>query len=121
MKDNFLEKAKKELEKKKESVEKELKNFAEKDQKLKGDWDTKYPRFESSASDSLEEAADEVEEYSNLLPIEHSLELKLVEVKKALDRIKKKKYGKCEICGKDISLERLKVFPEAKNCIKCKK
>jgi hypothetical protein len=60
MKKEFLEKIKKELELKKEELEGGLKRFAKKDEKLKGDWDTSYPKFEVSASDSTEESADEV-------------------------------------------------------------
>lgn len=121
MKKEFLDKVKKELEEKKERLESGLKGFAKKDEKTKGDWDTNYPKFERSSADSLEESADEVEEYGNLLPVEHSLELKLVDVNSALDKIKKNKYGICEVCKKEISIDRLKASPEAKTCIKCNK
>ena len=121
MENNFLEEIKKELKRKKNLLEQELKNFAKKDEKLEGDWDTKYPKFESSASNNLEEAADEVEEYSNLLPVEYSLETKLVDINKALDKVEKGNYGICEKCGKKIAVERLKVSPEAKNCLNCEK
>jgi len=113
---------KEKLEEQKASIEAELKKFATKDEKLEGDWDTKYPRFNegSAGGQALEEAADEVERYSTLLPIEHSLELRLQRVNEALDRIKKGTYGTCEKCGKAISKERLGVSPEAADCGKCK-
>ncbi len=119
MNNNFLEKIKEKLEKEKQAIEKQLKGFAGKNKKIKGDWNTDYPRFENSASDSLEEAADEVEEYSNLLPVEHNLELKLVEINKALERVKKGEYGVCEKCGKEIDPKRLEVSPEVKICTNC--
>jgi len=43
----------------------------------------------------------------------------LIEIEEALARIESGKYGKCDGCSKDISLERLKAIPFAKLCIKC--
>jgi len=112
---------KEKLEKERKIIEQELSRFAERDKKLKGDWDTKYPEFQSGASGSQleEEAADEVEEYITLLPIEHSLELRLLEINKAIEKMKKGTYGKCEKCKKEIESDRLKFFPEASLCSKC--
>ena len=112
-----LEELKQKLEKEKTILEEELKKFAEKDEKLPGDWDTRYPNFNGG---HIEEAADEVEAYGNLLPVEHSLELKLKNIGEALEKIKKGKYGKCEKCEKEIDEERLKISPESKFCQKCK-
>ena len=44
-----------------------------------------------------------------------------LQVRKALAAIKIGTYGKCEDCGKDISKERLKAYPEATKCIECSK
>ena len=118
MKNDLLEKLKKKLEKNKEKLERELKGFAEKDKKLKGDWDTKYPKFDGG---KMEEEADEVEEYSNLLPIENTLELELGKVNRALRKIEKGTYGICEKCKNPISEDRLKVYPRAVYCKKCRK
>ena len=117
----IVQELKQKLEKEKTDIEKELKTFAKKDKKLKGDWDTRFPRWngDSSSSSSMETAADEVEEYSTLLPIEHSLELKLKDINAALEKLKNKKYGICEKCKKPISIKRLKIYPEAKTCKKC--
>ena len=115
-----LKKIKKELEVKKNLIEQELQRFTKKDEKLKGDWDTKFPKFNgNSRGHTLEEAADEVEEYITNLPIEHSLETRLKDIDSALERIEKGKYGKCEKCLKSIPKERLKVYPEARFCLKC--
>jgi len=121
MNKKILQKLKEGLEKERENLEKELQSFAKKDPKLKGDWNTKYPKFNGGVGGQrLEEAADEVEAYVTLLPIEARLELKLQAVNLALEKIKKGKYGKCEKCKKPISIERLKIFPEAQTCQKCK-
>lgn len=110
------------LKKEKTEIEERLKSFAKKSEKLKDDWDTRFPHFDGETGGAiLEKAADEVEEYSTLLPIEYSLELKLREVNFALERIKKGKYGICEKCKKPIEIERLKACPEAKICSKCLK
>lgn len=99
-------------------LEKILSSFAEKDKKLPADWDTRFPQF----NDNLEESTDEVEEYTNLLPIEEKLELQLLDVKRALEKIEKgKNYGICEKCGKKIEEKRIKTIPETKFCSKCTK
>ena len=121
MEKKLVAKLKEKLEKEKSLIETELKKFAKKDGKIKGDWDTRYPDFNGSAAGSqrLEDEADEVEEYVTLLPIEHSLEIRLKDIDSALEKIKKGAYGKCGKCGKKISQQRLKVYPSAKFCKKC--
>lgn len=112
----LIEQLKSKLEEQKSSIEKELETFAKKDDVPKGDWETKYPNRENG---NMEEEADEVQEYGNMLPVEHSLELKLRDVNSALEKIKNDTYGVCENCGKKISEERLMAIPEAKTCLKC--
>ncbi len=113
-----LKKIKLKLEEDKALLEEQLQSFAQKDPNLKDDWDSRFPKTQGG---KLEEAADEVEEYSTRLPIEFSLELKLKNVNSALEKLKKDAYGLCEECGKPISEERLTISPEAKNCMKCQK
>ena len=67
----------------------------------------------------MEKAADEVEEYVTLLPIEYNLESRLKNINLALEKIEKGKYGICEKCGKEIPIDRLEIFPEARFCLKC--
>jgi len=118
----LVQKLKAKLEREKAKVEEQLKSFAKEDKKLKGDWDTIFPRWDGEAGGAgLEKAADEVEEYSTLLPIEYNLELKLKNIDLALEKIKKGRYGKCEKCGQEIDEKRLKIYPEARFCLKCKK
>jgi len=123
MNEKLLQQLKQKLEKEKTAIEKELRRFAKKDRKLEGDWDTLFPKRdgEEAGSAALEKAAGEVEEYSTLLPIEYSLELRLKNIDLALGKIEKGEYGICEKCGKKISEERLKVSPESRFCLRCKK
>ena len=116
-----IEKIKERLEKEKELVEKELNSFATKDKKVEGDWDTRFPQWDKGGDGAdMEIAADEVEEYSRLLPLEHILEIRLKNINLALEKIKKGKYEICEKCGKKIPSNRLDVYPEARYCLKCK-
>lgn len=122
MNKKLLSELKGKLEEQKVSIEAELGKFAKKDENLKGDWDTKFPKADGGiGSQILEDAADQVEEYVNLLPVEHNMELRLQSINSALEKVKKGIYGKCEKCGKKIAEERLKIYPEARECGKCEK
>ena len=103
-------------------LEEELFKLTKKDKKHDGNWDTKFPEKDSyTGSQALEDAADQVEEYVNLLPVEYSMELRLKDIDLALQNIKKGTYGKCEKCDKDSREERLEIYPEARYCSECKK
>ena len=48
-------------------------------------------------------------------------EAKLIKkIRAALERIEGDRYGICESCGEDISIERLKARPVTTQCIDCK-
>lgn len=111
---DFINQRKEDLLNKKQELEKELGEFAVKTSK--DNWETKYPQMDNDEEDKT----DEVEEYENLLPVERSLEEKLKDINTALESIEKGEYGKCGVCGKLISEERLKIIPEAKTCDICK-
>ncbi len=49
---------------------------------------------------------------------EHKL---IKKIKKALERIDKGTFGRCEACEEEISIERLKARPVTTQCIECKK
>jgi len=116
---DFIKKQQKKLKKRKKELEKELKSFAKKDFKLKGNWITKYPDYHQGAD--MSEEADEVEQYAESLPVEHILELELKKVNQALENIEKGKYGICNNCKKKIKKQRLEVYPEADSCLECEK
>jgi len=115
MEKDFLVKLKDKLKEEEEELEQVLSSFAQRDRKLPGDWDTKFPQFNGK----LEESADEVEEFTNLLPIEAKLELLLLDIERALKKMETGAYGICEKCGRKINKKRLRVLPEAKFCSKC--
>ncbi len=49
------------------------------------------------------------------------LSKRIIQLRKALTRIKLGKYGVCEKCGKMIDTKRLMVNPESTTCVKCEK
>ena len=110
----------KKLMEEKEELEKILSSFATKDKNFSENWKTKFPNFDKGSLQQ-EENSDEVEEYTNLLPIEHKFELKLLDVKRALEKIEGENYGICENCGKKIENGRLEIIPETKVCLICAK
>lgn len=118
MDQKLIDELKEKLEAEKKNIQKELESFASEDPNLKHNWDARYPNREDGDKD---DEADEVQEYDNMLALEHSLELKLKDVKNALEKIENGTYGICEKCGKKINEERLLACPEAKTCLKCGK
>ena len=110
----FIQQRKEDLLAKKKDLEEQLKSFTEKN--ANGGQDTKFPQM----VDELEESADEVEEYENLLGVEYALEEDLKALNAALEKIENGEYGKCEHCKQEIKEERLIVLPEARTCEHCK-
>jgi len=53
--------------------------------------------------------------------IEQAMRRKLIQIRKALARIKIGKYGVCERCGRMIDTERLMIYPETTLCIHCER
>jgi len=114
-----LEQFKKLLEEEKDKLIKDLSSFAKKDPKKKGNWLTNLPFLNNDSSDE-DENAERIETYETLLPIEHTLEIRLKKIEEALKKMNHGKYGICEVCGLEIEPKRLEIVPEAKLCIKCK-
>jgi len=110
---------KKQLEQDRDSRTEELKSFAKKDPRVAGDWDTIFPHYGSSTIE-YDENASETEAYQNLLPVEHTLEMRLKDIEEALHKIETDSYGICEQCSNQISLSRLQAKPEARLCIPCR-
>lgn len=103
------------LTKEKTVLEENLTRIARPIDKEKGDYETVFENIGTDREDNTTE----VDQYTENLPIELTLEAKLQAVISALDKIKKGTYGFCENCQKEIDIERLRVNPSAKTCIKC--
>ena len=81
-----------------------------------GDYETTFDEVGNDREDNTTE----VEEYTDNLPVEMTLEKKLQDVLLALAKMDGGTYGICENCNQEIDIERLKVNPSAKTCIVCK-
>lgn len=57
--------------------------------------------------------------HATVVAIKRRIDIKIVQTRRALARIKIGKYGMCEKCGNMIDTDRLMVFPEATLCISC--
>lgn len=62
--------------------------------------------------------ADTVREYTLRVSNRESILIK--KIKQTLVDIENGEYGICEMCGRNIALERLKARPVARHCIRCK-
>lgn len=113
---NVLEELKNTLLKEKESLEKSLEKIATPVDKQVGDYETSF----TDVGTNWEDNTTEVEQYTDDLPVEISLEKKLQTVLAALEEIEKGTYGICDNCQQEIDLERLKINPSARTCTKCK-
>ncbi len=58
------------------------------------------------------------EAYSQAAEIEGR---ELAAVEEALSRMREGRYGECEGCGANISLQRLEALPDATYCIRCQR
>ena len=56
-------------------------------------------------------------EQERQLALQRNLETVLAEVNQALHRMDEGTYGTCEVCGKEIPIERLEARPYATRCV----
>ncbi len=106
------EKLKDALINKKSEIESELVKFATKDEN--GAFKADFPE---DLGTEQSENANEVEEYTNRLALEKTLETELKDIDDALAKMEDGTYGKDEKTGKDIKEERLKAYPAARTNI----
>jgi RNA polymerase-binding transcription factor DksA len=101
----------------KTELEEELSSISTKDNASPGGRDATSGDLEIDTADD-NEVADKFEEIEENTGITDKLEKELAEVKAALDRIAKGKYGICEVSGEPIETKRLEANPSARTCIK---
>jgi len=65
--------------------------------------------------------ADEQFGHQKVTALQTQVDRRLIQIKKALARIKIGKYGICEVCGKMIDTDRLMIMPEVTICAECAK
>lgn len=116
MNKKIIAKIKKELEKRKEKILKDLESFTREDKHAKDKHRTKFIDLGSATDDN----AKEIEVYSTNLSVERVLENNLKDIEQALKRIEKGTYGICKYCSKEIGEKRLLARPVSSACIACK-
>ncbi|KKT74032.1 MAG: Transcriptional regulator, TraR/DksA family [Microgenomates group bacterium GW2011_GWA1_Microgenomates_45_10] len=68
---------------------------------------------------ALDTDASEQLNHARVHAVQRQLDRQIVQLRKALARVKIGSYGICESCGKMIDTDRLMVYPEATFCVKC--
>lgn len=86
---------------------------------LEGDDPFVAGRAESIAAPDMV-AADQFG-HARIEAVRKELDKRIIQLRKALARVKVGKYGICEDCGQMIDTDRLMIFPEATLCISCEK
>ncbi|HAJ44823.1 TPA: hypothetical protein DCX62_00660 [Candidatus Azambacteria bacterium] len=86
---------------------------------MKDNWNVKHFEWgenQITSEEDLEsgESVNESDEDMKNKALSDHLELRLKEVREALERIDGGTYGICEVCQKEIPLERLQANPAAK-------
>src|SRR3989338_5439521 len=82
-------------------IEKELTTLGRKNPSNPEDWEATKGTLDTDRADETE-VADSIEQYDNNKAI--------------LEKIENGTYGKCEVSGEDIELDRLEANPAAKTC-----
>ncbi len=78
---------------------------------------TKYDPEFSSEGNHPAESGSELFDQELSLAIDRGFGSELAQVERALAKLDEGTYGQCDVCGKDIGLERLQALPHATLCI----
>lgn len=104
------------LEKEKALVEKELESVGRRNPDNLSDWEA-VPSADRDISQADENTvADAIEGYEDNVAIVKTLETRYNDIKSGLDKIKHKVYGHCQVCQKEIEVDRLEANPSARTC-----
>lgn len=103
------------LEEEKANLEKELAEVGRRNPDNPADWEARPTDRDTSQADD-NTVADSVEDYEENVAIVGTLETRYNDVLEALRKIESGTYGRCEVCGAEISEERLEANPAAKAC-----
>ena len=106
---------KQKLEEEKALVEQELERVGRRNPDNPADWEATPVEGAMQEADE-NDAADNVEEYSQRVAINDTLEVRYNQIKKALEKIASGTYGVCEVCNKEIESDRLEANPSATTC-----
>src|SRR3989344_5041360 len=80
------------------------------------DWEATPPGDRDISQADENTAADAIEDYEDNVAIVKTLEERYNDIKSGLDKIKHGVYGICQVCQKEIEVERLEANPSARTC-----
>ncbi|MBU1117379.1 TraR/DksA C4-type zinc finger protein [Patescibacteria group bacterium] len=103
----------------KDFLEKRLLELKHSEKKLKAS--DPFSDLDRTGNNSLEEDLDEQIGHFEVEVKASFIKKQIVQIRKALTRLKIGRYGTCEKCGKMINTDRLAVRPEATICVNCEK
>lgn len=98
--------------KEKKQLEEELGHVAQKNTNINDAWEP-IPKESDTVVADKNDVADRLEDFGERQSIENTLNKRLHQVQKALQKIELGTYGICEISGDKIPPERLKANPSA--------
>lgn len=105
----------KKLKEEKKNLETELEQIGRRNPDVPSDWEAMpADRDVSQADDNT--VADSIEDYEENVAIVNTLESRYNDIVGALDKINHKTYGLCQVCKKEIELDRLEANPAARTC-----
>ncbi len=104
------------LEAEKEALEVKLGTMGRINPDNKNDWEAMPADFDINPADDSE-LGDKMEEMEEQNAIQNQLENRLVDVKRALEKIDIGTYGTCEVSGEQIEETRLDANPAARTSI----
>ena len=114
-----LEEIQKQLSEEKTRIESELGLIADKNDDV-ADGQEYDARF-NDVGDEVDDSVQEVAAYQVNKSLEITLEKRLRDIKKTLERMEKGDYGVCKYCDEQIDINRLKARPTSGSCVSCKK
>ena len=114
-----LQHFKEKLEAKKEEIIQQLSSIGTRAEGAEVNFNADFPDYGNTQS--IEDNAAEVSDYTTNLSLEHELEDNLHDVEKALKRVADGTYGYCNHCKQEIEAGRLEIRPESNSCVSCKK
>lgn len=82
----------------------------------KNDWEAMPADFDIDPADDTE-LGDKMEEMEEQNAVQNQLENRLVDIKRALEKIETGTYGTCEVSGEAIEVTRLDANPAARTTI----
>lgn len=103
------------LEMERQELEAELEKIGRKNPDNPSDWEATPPDRDASQADE-NTVADTISDFEDNNAIVNTLESRYKDVKSGLDKIKHGVYGICQVCKKEIEVDRLEANPAARTC-----